>query len=55
MDLRVVASARESVPGAEARGRMWISSVACEGSSWLGLTSMGPESEAKDWVCPGRG
>ena len=53
MDFRVVASAFASVPGSAARGRIWMSSVACEGFSCAGLTSMGPEIDARDVVSPG--
>lgn len=48
--LSVAASALESVPGTEARGRMWISRVACEGDSRFGRISMGPDKDARACV-----
>ncbi|CAL1698845.1 unnamed protein product [Somion occarium] len=50
MDLRVLDIDLASVPGNEARGRMKISSVACDGFSDAGRTSTGPETETMDSV-----
>ena len=52
MDFKVAASALESVPGRDARGRICTSNVACDGDSEFGLTSMGPEREASEQVSP---